>query len=131
MNPSFEKRTPMTESSPLLDMRSLGRMDVAARASLVNRTHRIVRERASQMSSRRKKIRSLIMPLVVSTAMLVILVTAVWTLFEEYGLKYNGVVDSSDQYLMLLIWFLPVSLALLGMVGWTRSRRRSGSEFVR
>lgn len=132
-NTSFRAcRTPLTESSPLLDPADMGSMNIAARASLVNRTHRIVRERAGQMSSRRKKIRSLMAPLAVSAAMLIILVTAVWALFDEYDLSSNGVVDSSDQYLVLLLWFLPLSLALLGMTWWSRTRsRNSGSEFVR
>jgi protein-S-isoprenylcysteine O-methyltransferase Ste14 len=108
-----------------------GSLNVAARASMVNRTHRIVRERAGQMSSRRNRIRSLMAPLAISAVMLVILVTAVWTLLDEYELNPTGFVDSSDQYLVLALWFLPLSLALLGMVWWTRTRgRRSGSEFI-
>lgn len=108
----------------------LGSLNVTARASLVNRTHRIVRERAKQMTARRDRIRSLMVPLAVSTSLLVILVTTVWTLFDEYELAANGVVDSSD--LVLLLWFLPLSVALLGMVWFTRLRgRRSGSELAR
>jgi protein-S-isoprenylcysteine O-methyltransferase Ste14 len=114
------------------DSINLGSLNVAARASMVNRTHRIVRERAGQMSSRRNRIRSLMAPLAISAVMLVILVTAVWTLLDEYELNPTGFVDSSDQYLVLALWFLPLSLALLGMVWWTRTRgRRSGNELIR
>ena len=130
MNESFEKTYREDEGS--LPLSGMGAMSMSARASLVNRTHRIVRERAQQMSSRRDRIRSLMVPLAVSAAMVVILVTAVWTLLDEYELTPTGVVDSSDQYLVLLLWFLPVSAALLAMVWFTRMRaRRSGSEMAR
>jgi protein-S-isoprenylcysteine O-methyltransferase Ste14 len=120
-----------SENSSRLDSVDLGSLNVAARASLVNRTHRVVRERAKQMSSRRRRIRSLMAPLAVSAAMLVILVTAVWTLLDEYEVSPTGFVDSSDQYFVLLVWFLPLSVALLGMVWFTRIRgRRSGNELV-
>jgi hypothetical protein len=103
-----------------------------AKAALVNRTRRIVRERAGQMVTRRKKMRSLIMPLAVSASLLVILVTAVWSLLEEYDVNSGGVVDASGQYFVLALWFLPLSLALLGMVWFTRVRgRRSESDLAR
>jgi len=129
MKEAFEKIYREDEGS--LPSANLGSLNVSARASLVNRTHRVVRERARQMSSRRNRIRSLMAPLAISAAMLVILVTAVWTLFDEYELAPTGVLDSSDQFMVLLLWFLPVSGALLGMVWFTRMRgRRSGSEMA-
>jgi cytochrome c-type biogenesis protein CcmH/NrfF len=36
--------------------------------------------------------------------------------------------DSSDQFLVLGLWFFPVSMALLAMVWFRRTRKRSGSE---
>ena len=110
----------------------LGPLNVSAHAMLVNRTHRVVRERARQMSSRRNRIRSLLAPLAISAAMLVILVTAVWSLLDGYDLTPTGVLDSSYQFLVLLLWFLPVSGVLLGMVWFTRMRgRRAGGEMAR
>jgi protein-S-isoprenylcysteine O-methyltransferase Ste14 len=124
-----QKRGTVSSSQPASV--DLGSLNVTARASLVNRTHRVVRERAKQMASRRSRIRSLMVPMAVSAALLVILVTAVWTLFDEYEVSPTGFVDSSDQYMVLLVWFLPLSVALLGMVWFTRIRgRRSGSELV-
>jgi hypothetical protein len=119
------------ESLASLDSISFGSINVAARASMVNRTHRIVRERARQMSTRRDRIRSLMVPLIVSGAMLVILITAVWTLLDQYEINPTGVVDSSDQYVIFLWWFLPLSLVALGMVWFTRMRGRRNSEIVR
>ena len=40
-------------------------LSAAARASLVNRTHRVVRERAQVMADRRSRIRSLWLPIAV------------------------------------------------------------------
>jgi hypothetical protein len=131
MKEIFEKTDRQGQKGlPAMDMGSLN-LNVAARASLVNRTHRVVRERAKQMSSRRDRIRSLMVPLAVCASMVVILVTAVWTLFDEYELTPTGILDSSDQFMVLLFWFLPVSAILLAMVWFTRMRdRRSGSEMA-
>jgi protein-S-isoprenylcysteine O-methyltransferase Ste14 len=89
----------------------------------------VVRERAKQMSARRSKFRSLWAPLAVCASLLVILVTAVWSMLDQYELAPTGMPDASDQFAVLLLWFLPVSGALLAMV-WVRrtQTKRSGSE---
>jgi len=113
-------------------LEAMASLDLGAQASLVNRTRRVVRERAKQMSARRDKLRSLWVPLMVCASMLVILVTAVWTLLDEYELSPSGMPDASDQYMVLLFWFLPASAALMAMVGFRRLRnRRSGGEMAR
>ncbi|WP_260703606.1 hypothetical protein [Edaphobacter flagellatus] len=127
MKETFDKAEP-EQGSDLLPRAEW--MTATARASLVNRTHRVVRAKAEEMSLRRKHIRSLVAPMVVSAAMVVILVTAVWTLLAEYELNPTGTVDSSEQFMVLLLWFLPVSGALLGMVWFTRMRKRSEREIA-
>jgi protein-S-isoprenylcysteine O-methyltransferase Ste14 len=110
---------------------AMGSLEVGARASLVNRTHRVVRERAKQMAARRNRIRSLWAPLAVCASMVVILVTAVWTLLDEYELTPTGMPDASDQYMVLLLWFLPASAALLAMVWFRRAQsKRSRGEMA-
>jgi hypothetical protein len=110
---------------------SLGQLHVGARAPMVNRTHRVVRERAKQMSARRSKFRSLWAPLAVCASLLVILVTAVWNLLDEYDLTPNGTPDASDQFAVLLMWFLPVSVAVVAMVWLKRTQsKRGGTEVV-
>jgi hypothetical protein len=109
---------------------SLGTLHVGARAAIVNRTHRVVRERAKQMSARRSKFRSLWAPLAVCASLLVILVTAVWNLLDEYDLTPNGTPDASDQFAVLLMWFLPVSVAVLAMVWVKRTQSKRGTEVV-
>jgi hypothetical protein len=64
--------------------------------------------------------------------MVVILVTAVWTMLDEYELNPIGMPDASDQYVVLLFWFLPVTTALLVMVWLRRTQnRRSKEEMAR
>lgn len=110
----------------------LGPLNVSAHATLVNRTHRVVRERASQMSSRRSRVRSLVAPLAVSASMLAILISAVWMVLDAYDLNPAGVADSSYRFLVLAFWFLPVTGILLGMVWFTRMQgRRVGNEIAR
>jgi protein-S-isoprenylcysteine O-methyltransferase Ste14 len=112
-----------------LDRAAMGALHVGARASMVNRTHRVVRERARQMSARRSKFRSLWAPLAVCASLLVILVTTVWNLLDEYDLTPNGTPDASDQFAVLLMWFLPVSVAVVAMVWLKRTQsKRGGTE---
>lgn len=120
------------EREMVLARQTMKSLQVGAQASLVNRTHRVVRERARQMSARRKRMRSLWAPLAVCASMLVILVTAVWTMLDQYELNPTGMPDASDQYVVLLFWFLPSSAALLAMVWYHRNHgRRSKGEIVR
>lgn len=120
------------EQERILARQAMQSLEIGAQTSLVNRTHRIVRERARQMSARRKKMRSLWAPLAVCASMVVILVTAVWTMLDQYELNPIGMPDASEQYMVLLLWFLPVSAALLAMVWFHRNHgRRSKGEIAR
>ena len=106
----------------------LSGMDSAARSSIVNRTHRVVRERAATMAEQRNRRRSLWVPMAVCSALVVMICTAVWSVLDEYDAAPTGVPDSSDQFLVLALWFFPVSMALLAMVWFRRTRNRSGRE---
>ncbi len=110
---------------------ALGMMNASARASMVNRTHRVVRERATTLAARRSRARSLWFPTVICSALVVIICTAVWNVLDQYDVTPNGVPDSSDQFLVLVLWFFPVSMALLAMVWFRRSRKRADNEVAR
>lgn len=105
---------------------ALPNMNVAAKASMVNRTHRVVRERAKMLQARRSRLRSLWIPLTICSALLLMICSAVWTVLDGYELTPIGVPDSSDQFLILFLWFFPVSMALLVMVWFRRTRKHSG-----
>jgi hypothetical protein len=107
---------------------ALPNMNVTARAAMVNRTHRVVRERAQKMQAYRSRLRSLWIPLTICSAFLLMICSAVWTVLDGYELIPIGVPDSSDQFLVLFLWFFPVSMALLLTVLFRRMRSRSGGE---
>jgi hypothetical protein len=109
----------------------LPNMNVAARASMVNRTHRVVLERAKKMQAYRSRVRSLWIPLTICSALLLMICSAVWTVLDGYELIPIGVPDSSDQFLVLFLWFFPVTMALLLTVLFRRMRGRSGGEAAR
>jgi hypothetical protein len=99
-----------------------------ANASRVNRTHRVIRERATTLKARRSKFRSLWIPLTVSSALLLIFCTAIWNVLDEYELVPTGIPDSRYQIFVLLLWFFPVSACLIGMVWYSRSKSRSDED---
>ena len=101
-----------------------GTMTVAASASLVNRTRRVVGERARMLTVRRTRTRSLWVPLAVSFALLAVLAFAIWTAFEEYEASPAGMADTS-QMLALTMWSVPISLMLLAVVWFRRGRAES------
>jgi hypothetical protein len=96
----------------------------AASAAMVNRTHRIVRERARTIQARRSKVRSLWLPLSVCSGLLVVICAAMWTVFDEYELAPTGIPDASQQMFVLLMWCLPLSAVLIALVWF----RRTGSK---
>jgi hypothetical protein len=133
-------KSPSEQDSRTFARMALGDMSTPARASVVNRTHRVVRERAKTIAERRSHVRSLWIPLAVCSSLLVILSSAIWSLLQQYDLVANevsavanevaptGAPDSSNQFLVLILWFLPVSMALLALVLFRRARKRADSE---
>ena len=119
------------EKSKSQDVRSFARpatTEMNARASVVNRTHRVVRERAKTMAAQRSRARSLWIPLAVCSSLLLIICTAVWSALEAYDVTPGGVPDASNQFLVLCLWFLPVSMALLAVVLFQRARKREAAQ---
>lgn len=102
--------------------------NASARASVVNRTHRVVRERAKTIAARRSRVRSLWIPLGVCSSLLIIISTAVWSALDQYDVTPSGVPDASNQFLVLCLWFLPVSLVLLAVVLFQRARKREAAQ---
>jgi hypothetical protein len=126
MSDAFDKSH--SEESPSFVRSALINANMQARASVVNRTHRVVRERAKTMAARRNRFRSLWIPLAVCSSLLVIICTAVWSVLDQYEVTPNGVPDASNQFLVLCLWFLPVSMALLAVVLFQRTRKREAAR---
>jgi hypothetical protein len=127
MSEGFDKSNPQ-DSHHSVVRAALGDQNVPARASVVNRTHRVVRERAKTLAARRSRFRSLWIPLAVCSALLTIICTAVWSALDAYDVTPSGVPDASNQFLVLCLWFLPVSMALLAVVLFQRARKREAGE---
>jgi hypothetical protein len=127
MNDSGNK--PFSEENPTLSEQFLiERKAASTRGSVVNRTHRVVRERAKSIAARRSRVRSMWIPLAVCSSLLIILICTVWSILDQYDVTPTGVPDASNQFLVLLLWFLPMSMALLALVLFRRARRRADHE---
>ena len=103
-------------------------MATGARSVVVNRTHRVVREQALSMREQKSKTRSLWVPLGISSILMVMICYAIWGMLDGYDLTPNGIPDASDQLMILLLWSLPVTAAVMGLVWFKRARTRSDSE---
>jgi hypothetical protein len=100
-------------------------MNTAARAEVVNRTHRVIRERANKLQTQRNQVRSLWIPLGVCTALLVTLACALWTAFEDFEGSTAGLPNTSGM-VVVLVWSVPISAMILAVI-WSR-RNSAGSE---
>jgi len=100
----------------------------AARASVVNRTHRVLREQALSMREQKSRTRSLWLPLAICSLLLAVVCYAVWGMMADYYVDYfrapTGVPDASSQLAIFMLWSLPVSAVLLGMLWMRRTRQR-------
>lgn len=116
------------DSSSCTPVRHLQDGALGAQVSLVNRTHRVVREQARVQSDRRTKVKSLWVPLGLCCAFLIVLSIAAWKILAQNDLSSTGIPDASAQMLILLLWFLPISGALFAAVWFRKAQTSSESE---
>ncbi len=118
---------------------ALRSVPVAARSGVVNRTHRVVRERAKVMQEKRNRDRSLMAPLTVCSVLLILSALAVWTGLYQYQAAETveavqsdvaALADANNHLLVAILWFVPVSVALLVTV-WVRRSRNNADDEVR
>jgi hypothetical protein len=110
-----------------------------ARAGVVNRTHRVVRERATVMQARRSHLRSLMAPLTICSVLLILTCFAIWTGMYQYqaaeavqaDVTALATTDANNHFLVVLLWFVPVSIALLAAVWFRRSRKGADRGTIR
>ena len=113
------------------DLLRATRLHGAARAQVVNRTHRVVREQALSMREHRSHKRSLWAPVIICSSLLLIICYAVWGMMDGYDITPTGIPDASDQLMILMLWSLPVTAVLLGLAWIRRGRSRTNSEVTR
>jgi hypothetical protein len=120
----------------------LNGIHAVARAGVVNRTHRVVRQRAKVMQQRRSRVRGLVFPLILCSVLLVLTCLAVWTGLDQYqateaaeavqaDVSALAAMDTGNHFLVVLLWFVPVSMAVLAILWYRRSREGAGSEVSR
>lgn len=94
-----------------------------ARSTVVNRTRRVVHDQALRMQAERSRSRGLAAPLVICSALLLVICYAIWGVLAGYDLTPTGIPDASDQVLfLLLLWSLPVAAVALGLIWFRRIR---------
>ena len=119
MTPSFSEQSPSSTAA------------ANARAAIVNRTHRVIRERATAMQARKRTVRDLMVPLAISSAILLAIAGAVWTVADEglagwedglwkRILQFGG--EAGNSISILLIWFLPLTVITAAIVLLRRNR---------
>jgi hypothetical protein len=91
------------------------------------------------LKARRSYVRSLTVPLVLCSALLILTIAAVWTGLYDYQGAADALQDVSssiaaatdDEFMVMLFWFVPVTLAVMGAVWLTRSRSSAASGISR
>ncbi len=126
MNTELKRRLELPIEAGSVEAAKLS-VGAAASAAMVNRTHRVVRERAKTIKARRNFVRSLLVPLAVFSGILIVICTALWTVLDEYELAPTGIPDASQQMFVLLIWCLPLSAVLLALVLFQRAKADNGA----
>jgi len=111
-----------------------------ARAAIVNRTHRVVRERAQAMQARKRRVWDLVIPFLICSAVLWIIVHAILSVADhstagvEEGLwqhvKDLGS-DAGNNISLLLLWFVPLTVITAAIVLLRRSRASQRDDEVR
>lgn len=117
---------------------ALGGVGMGARAKVVNRTHRVVRQRAMVMQARRNRTRGLMLPMIICSVLLILTAVALWSgLYQYQAVEAAAAVqadvaaalassDANDHLLVVLLWFVPVVITVLGMVVVRRTRSGTG-----
>ena len=74
--------------------------------------------------------RSLWVPLAISSVLLPLFCYATWAVLDGYDLTPNGLPDASDQLMIMLMWMIPVTLLVVAVV-WYKRTRVDGHEVSR
>lgn len=119
---------PNGRSNNVQDLIRAARLQGGARAQVVNRTHRVVREQALVMRELKSQKRSLWAPVLICSSMLLVICYAVWGMMDGYDVTPTGIPDASDQMMILVLWSLPVTAFVLGLVWIRRGRNRANGE---
>jgi hypothetical protein len=137
MNSAFDPQFQQNDSTDFA-RNTLRGVPAVAHAGVVNRTHRVVRERAKVLQQKRNRERSLMVPVIICSVLLILSVLAVWTGLYQYEAAEAAEAVQADvatfattdnnHFLVILLWFVPVSVAVLTTVWVRRSRNNADDE---
>jgi formate-dependent nitrite reductase membrane component NrfD len=134
MNSAFDPQFQPNDPSNFA-RNALRGVPAVAHSGVVNRTHRVVRERAKILQQQRNRERSLMVPLTICSVLLTLSVLAVWTGMYQYQAVEAVEADvtalattDNNHFLVILLWFVPVSIAVLTTVWVRRSRNNADDE---
>ena len=104
-----------------------------ARAAVVNRTHRVIRERAIALQARKRRARDLVVPCLICSAVLLMIAAAVWSVADESLSGWEGGLwrrvlelggEAGSSISILMLWFLPLSVITAAVVLLGRGFRK-------
>jgi len=103
-------------------------MDVGASHTVVGRTQRLMRERVRSNEMQKRSLRSLWLPLLVCSAMVMMIAHSAWALVEQWNVLIEDSAESfpanSTPLLILTLWFMPLTMGVLVMLWFQRGRKR-------
>jgi predicted nucleic acid-binding Zn ribbon protein len=102
-------------------------LNAGSSSAAINRTHRVVRERAKTLQEQKRRVRSLWIPLIVSFGFLASILFAVWSVLDESEMFTDGIPDSSQNMMMLALWCVPLSVIVLVVVWFRRASANSNN----
>ena len=130
-DPQFDSQfNSLPGDSAALAYSAQGGVDLGARACVVNRTHRVVRERATVIQAQRSRARSLMAPLAICSVLLILTCFALWTGMYQYqaaeaaqtDVAALATADTTNHFVVVLLWFVPVTFAVLAAIWYRRWR---------
>ena len=138
MSSAFDPQFQQNDSTDFA-RNALRSVPAVAHSGVVNRTHRVIRERAKVLQQKRNRERSLMVPLIICSVLLILSILAVWTGMYQYqeAVEAAEVVQAdvatlattdNNHFLVILLWFVPVSVAVLTTVWVRRSRNNADDE---
>jgi hypothetical protein len=137
MNASFNPQLDSQQNeSTAFAQSELSGIHPVARAGVVNRTHRVVRQRANVLQARRSRVRTLVVPLIICSVVLLFTCLGLWIGIDQYqaaeidDVASLAATEASRHFLVVLLWFVPVSMAMLA-AAWFHRHRVGGSEVQR
>jgi hypothetical protein len=89
------------------------------------------------MQERRSHVRDLVVPLIICSVLLLFICLGLWIGLDQYqaaeiqDVASLAATEASRHFLVVLLWFVPVSMAMLAAVWFRRRGNARGSEAPR